>query len=168
MKVEAKGMFVERRFVCSAVLVLALFIGGCAGRGSGTDLSEGMQQVSDEAIAAFYIRTDQFYSRLALRRFNSNSTYRDPELRGFFRDERSFSDYYADLAQDLENRHFERSYPLTSEIGEFLFDGPGKARVVFRVVGKNGLPLRWWKVALEREDHWERIGGHWWLVPGKL
>jgi hypothetical protein len=34
--------------------------------------------------------------------------------------------------------------------------------------GQNSLPLRWWSVGLDITDRWERIGGRWWVIPGKL
>ena len=37
-----------------------------------------------------------------------------------------------------------------------------------RIVGDNGLPLRFWKTGIDREDRWERVEGTWWIVPGKL
>jgi hypothetical protein len=49
-----------------------------------------------------------------------------------------------------------------------LVDGPGRARVKVRIVGENALPLRIRRVILDREDRWERVGGEWWVVPGKL
>lgn len=149
-------------------LVVALTL-SCVGRdGAKPDLSQPVQRVSDEAVASFYVRADAFYARLIERRFNANVTYQDEALRGFFRTSHEFSDYYASLAYRLETAHFERSRPLTAEVKEFVFDGPGKAHVVYRVTGENGLPLRWWKVKIERTDHWQRIDGAWWLVPTKF
>lgn len=110
----------------------------------------------------------QFYSQIQGRRFNSLVTFRDPELRRAFRDERAFSDYYADLAQALELADFERSRPIEAEVQEFLVDGPGRARVRVRFVGENDQPLRWWETELVREDRWVREDGQWWLVPGRL
>jgi len=53
-------------------------------------------------------------------------------------------------------------------VTEFLFDGPGTARVKLRIVGDDGRPLRLGKSTVRREDRWERVGGTWWIVPGKL
>jgi hypothetical protein len=49
-----------------------------------------------------------------------------------------------------------------------MLDGPGRARVRFRLRGDNGLPLRFWSTSIEREDVWQREDGRWWIVPGKL
>ncbi len=132
------------------------------------DPSHGIQVVSNEAVIDFYERAAFFYSRLARRRFNTLATFRDELLRDFFRSEISFSDYYADLAGAMENSHFEQNRPLRLDVVEFVVEGPGSARVNTRIVGENGLPLRFWGTHLDREDRWERVEGTWWIVPGKL
>ncbi len=114
----------------------------------------------------FYQRASQFYQRLTGSRFNSLSTFRDPSLREYFESEESFSDYFADLAQDLSDAHFARNRPVSSVVEEFSVDGPGKARVRTRIVGDNGKPLRFWSTSLTREDRWERRNGRWWIIPG--
>jgi len=114
----------------------------------------------------FYQQASQFYQRLTGSRFNSLSTFRDPSLREYFESEESFSDYFADLAQDLAEAHFARNQPVSSVVEEFSVDGPGKARVRTRVVGDNGQPLRFWSTSLVREDRWERRDGRWWIIPG--
>ena len=67
-------------------------------------------------------------------------------LRDYFRTDRSFSDYYADFAEELEAAHFERNVPAGLEVLEFRFEGPGEARVQVRIAGRNGQPLRVGKV----------------------
>ncbi len=150
--------------------------GGCAlwpfggGRdpGPAADPRYGLEVADDAAVVQFYERAQAFYERFALRRVNTLATYRDEVLRDYFRSEGAFSDYYADLAQDLADAHFERNRPLRLEVVEFRLRGPGEAEVETRIVGDNGLPLRWWSTGLERTDRWERIQGQWWIVPGKL
>jgi hypothetical protein len=132
------------------------------------DPSFGIEVVSDEAVVDFYERAVFFYSRLARRRFNDLATFRDELLRDFFRSETAFSDYYADLAEAMESSHFEQNRPLSLDVVEFAVDGPGSARVTTRIVGENGLPLRFWETRLVRVDRWERMDGTWWIVPGKL
>jgi hypothetical protein len=132
------------------------------------DPSHGIEMVSNEAVVDFYERAVFFYSRLARRRFNTLATYRDELLRDFFRSEIAFSDYYADLAEAMENSHFEQNRPLSLDVVEFVVEGPGSARVNTRIVGENGLPLRFWETRLDRVDRWERVEGTWWIVPGKL
>lgn len=149
-----------------------LFLGaGCArGPASGVaaDPSRGVEVVSSESVLEFYERATFFYERMARRRFNTLATYEDRALRKYFRSESSFSDYYADLATELAESHFEKNRPLSLTVEEFLVDGPGRARVRVRIVGENGLPLRFWETVLEREDRWVRLDGQWWIVPGRL
>jgi hypothetical protein len=109
-----------------------------------------------------------FYGRLVKRRFNSIATYQDPALREYFRTIESFSDYYADLAQNLADQHFEANRPTAVEIQSITWDDPAKARVTVRFVGENGLPLRWWSTSFDRVDQWERVDERWWITPGKL
>jgi hypothetical protein len=151
---------------CASMSALWPFGGGeKAPRG---DPSYGVAVVSNEAVIEFYERAVFFYSRLARRRFNTLATFRDELLRDFFRSESAFSDYYADLADAMEVSHFEQNRPLSLDVVEFAVDGPGSARVTTRIVGNNGLPLRFWKTRLDRVDRWERVEGTWWIVPGKL
>jgi hypothetical protein len=156
----------------AVVGVLAASLCGCAlvrGRGGVVaDPSFGVEIVDGPAIVEFNQRANAFYSRLSNRRFNVIATFRDEKLREYFRTDRAFSDYYADLAEDLDDAHFERNEPTELEVLEFRFEGPGDARVRVRMEGENGLPLRPWDVAVVREDRWERVGGNWWIVPGKL
>lgn len=126
----------------------------------------GVEVLSDSPEVEFHLRASEFYERLTGRRFNSLTTYRDPSLREFFESQESFSDYFADLAQDLADAHFERNQPLATAVEEFLVDAPGRARVRVRIGGDNGLPLRFWSTSLVREDRWERRAGRWWIIPG--
>lgn len=165
----------------AAVVALALALAGsaCASvsprswlrRGPGevpADPSFGVEQVDGPAIVEFHGRAASFYGRLAHRRFNQIGTFRDDVLREHFRSERAFSDYYADFAQELDDAHVDRNEPTALEVLEFRFEGPGDARVKVRIAGANGQPLRPGSVELDREDRWERVGGTWWIVPGKL
>ena len=169
----------RRRLAAAALLALALGAGGCAGsgprswfrRGPATvpaDPSFGVEIVDGPAVVEFHSRASNFYGRLAHRRFNQIGTFRDEKLREYFRTERAFSDYYADFAQELDDAHVDRNEPSGLEVLEFRFEGPGDARVKVRIAGANGQPLRPGSVKLEREDRWERVGGSWWIVPGKL
>ncbi|MEN8181814.1 MAG: hypothetical protein ABFS46_04695 [Myxococcota bacterium] len=150
-----------------AILLLLL---GCFGGPPGPppDLSAGVEIVESEGIAEFYERAAAFYDRMAQRRFNTLATYEDTVLRRYFKDVSAFSDYYADLASDLAEAHFEKSRAVSLSVEEVLVDGPGQARVKVRIVGRNALPLRRRAVVLQREDRWERVGGNWWIVPGRL
>jgi len=157
-------------------LLAILLLAGCRAGGPfplgretpAPDLDRGVALVESPEVISFYERASFFYGRLARRRFNSLATYRDEVLRDFFRSEEAYADYYADLASRLYEAHFERSRPTSLEVLEFALEGPGKASVTTRIVGRNGLPLRFWKVELDRVDRWERIDGTWWVVPGKL
>jgi len=136
--------------------------------GPRPDPAYGVAVTEDAAVIEFYQRASYFYERFRLRRVNTLSTYRDEVLRDFFRTDASFADYYADLSQSLTDAHFERNRPLELDVVEMRLTGPGVAEVVTRMVGENGLPLRWWSTAMERTDRWERMQGRWWIVPSKL
>jgi hypothetical protein len=157
------------------LLAAALAAAGCSlwpfGRepeGPAPDPAYGVVEVDSEAITGFYARAESFYGRIAQRRFNTLSTYRDEVLREFFRTEAAFADYYADLAADMAEASFERNRPLVLEVVEMRLSAPGEAEVVTRIVGEDGRPLRPGKTALERVDRWERVGGRWWIVPAQL
>lgn len=184
----------RRAAAAASALLLALAAGGCARPGwmklpdvslPDVDLpSVKLPTLRPEAVAArpapdaavevltdspevdFHLRASRFYERLAGRRFNSLTTYRDPALREFFQTPENFSDYFADLAQDLADANFARNQPLATSIEEFVVDAPGRARVRVWLGGDNGLPLRFWSTKLIREDRWERRDGRWWIVPG--
>lgn len=126
----------------------------------------GVEVLSDAPELEFHAVASEFYERLTGRRFNSLTTFRDPALREFFESQESFSDYFADLAQDLADANFARNEPLNASVQEFLVDSPGRARVRVQMGGNNGLPLRFWSTSLIREDRWERRAGRWWIVPG--
>jgi hypothetical protein len=161
-----------RRAALVGLLGVALAAPGCSlwrgGSEVAADESFGVEVVEGPAILEFHRRASTFYGRLSQRRFNVIASFRDQVLRDYFRTDRSFSDYYADFAEDLEQAHFERNVPTMLDVLEFRFEGPGQARVRVRIDGRNGLPLRVGTVQLEREDVWERVGGTWWIVPGKL
>jgi hypothetical protein len=166
---------VRRPTAPAAALLAALALApGCAlwrddaPAGARPDAGYGVRVVEDPDVVEFYQSAAAFYGRLRLRRVNSLATYRDEELRDYFRTDSAFADYYADLAQSLAESHFERNRPLDLEVVEFRVEGAGVAEVVTRIQGENGLPLRWWGTEIERVDRWERIQGRWWIVPSKL
>jgi len=139
--------------------------------GDGGDDAPGrvseVEVVESAEVADFYVRATEFYDRLEGRRFNSLVSFRDAGLRAYFESEQSFTDYYADVADDLATANFARSVPIQTEVREFLVDGPGRARVHVRVVGEDGRPLRFWTTSIEREDLWERRSGQWWITAAK-
>ncbi len=163
------------------VLLAALLVPGASGCGMWARLNPwaveeavqgdpgfGIQVAQGPAILDFHLRAASFYGRMAHRRFNVIATYRDEFLREFFRSDPAFSDYYADFARELDDAHFDRNRPGVLEVTEFSIHGPGEARVMVRIRGDDGRPLRRGTVSLEREDRWERVAGSWWIVPGKL
>ena len=166
----------SRVFLVAVLVLVAGGLSGCAlwpfGQeqvpGPAPDLDQGLVVAEDAGVVGFYQRASSFYGQLAHRRFNDISTYRDEQLRDFFRSEGAFSDYYAGLAQALMEAHFERNLPLSLDVVEFRLQGPGEAEVVTRMVGDNSLPLRRGTTELERVDRWERLQGTWWIIPGKL
>jgi hypothetical protein len=157
----------------AAVLVACLMLGcglwpfGGDGAGPPPDPAHGLALVDDAALLEFHQRATAFYTRLAKRRFDSIQTYQDEALRDHFRSEEAFADYYADLTSALVEAHFEKNRPVALEVVEFALEGPGRARVVVRLLGEDGRPLRRGSVQLERNDRWERIDGAWWIVPGR-
>ncbi len=136
--------------------------------------------VSSDAALSLQRRADGFYLRLAQRRFNTLETYNDFILRDHFRTLDLFFDYYADLAQALDEAHFQRSRPLLVEVQEYLFEGEQTALVQVSFQGRDDRPI--WSFArllvvpfffpkgtsLVRIDRWELADGTWWIRPGKL
>lgn len=163
-----------------AVLLLLPLL-ACAGRGTpdpATDSDRTLGQFLDPEAAgsseALPRLVADFYSRISNRRVNSIATYQDPGLREFFRTEQSWSDYYAELVQTLDDAHFEAVRPTGVEVQSIdmqsgvALSSQKRAVVTVKLTGENGLPLRWWTISLVRKDRWEEEGGRWWIVPGKL
>ncbi len=158
-----------------AALLAGLLALGCGGwppfAGLGDeappDDSHGIELVEGGAVVDFYERASAFYGRLARRRFDSIETYQDEALRGFFRNEQVYADYYADLAAALVEAHFEKNRPLVLEVVELQLEGPGRAHVQTRISGEDGRPLRRGAVHLDRTDRWERSDGTWRIEPGR-
>ena len=128
----------------------------------------GSVGVAGEYAINFLQRAETFYERLIRRRFNTLETFNDGVLRDHFQTPDAFFDYYAELAQTLNEAHFERSRPLDVEVEEFLFENRFRARVQVRFLGEDSRPLRPGKTALIRLDRWERVEGRWWIRPGRL
>ena len=111
---------------------------------------------------------DIFYELVSNRRFNSIATFQDPALREFFLTRESFADYYADLAHQLDAAYFEASRPTRAAVEGLAVQGSDAVWIRVRFTGENGLPLRWWKTHLIRDDLWRYSEGRWWIIPGKL
>ena len=147
-------------------LVLAL---ACAGSPARIPLPAGTGVAPDpERVLGFYARADAFYARLAKRRLNALETFNDAFLRQHFRSQDAFFDYYADLAHQLDQAHFEKSRPSGVEVEELAFETDSLAWVQVRFHGEDDRPLRLDSTSLVRRDRWELGEGSWWLVPGKL
>ena len=153
----------------AAALAIALFFAACSTHdGPVPEPPGGSVAVSPDTSLSFYVQANTFYTRLIQRRFNTLETFNDPVLRDQFRTENRFFDYYADLAQNLHDAHFERSRPIEVAVEGFVFESSQRVRVQVRFVGEDNRPLRPNKVSLVRLDHWERADGRWWMTPGKL
>jgi hypothetical protein len=146
---------------------LCLF--GCAALPPPLEVPDGSGvSVSPARALSFQRRADGFYLRLEGRRFNTLETFNDFILRDHFETLDLFYDYYADLAQSLQGARFEKSRPDSIEVEDFAFDNPRSVRVKVRFGGSDGRPLHPGSTALVRIDHWEWIGGTWWIRPGKV
>ena len=157
-----------RRAVAWALALLAGAAWGCFGTGPVSEPPGGSVPVSPAASLAFYMQAEEFYGGLVQRRFNTLETFNDPRLRDRFREESRFFDYYADLADSLNQAHFDRSRPVAVEVEDFIFENPWLAHVQVRFVGEDDRPLRPNQTSLARRDRWERVEGRWWLAPEKL
>ena len=157
------------RFAGLARLLACALVWGCAAVPPPVEVPEGGGlAVLPERALSFQRRADGFYLRLTGRRFNTLETFNDFILRDHFETLDLFYDYYADLAQSLQGAHFEKSRPDWIEVEDFAFDDERTARVKVRFEGADGRPLRPGGVVLLRVDHWEWIGGTWWIRPGKV
>ena len=156
--------------VSAALAVFALLASsaGCRSAGPVPEPLTGSVPVSPAASLAFYMQASEFYDGLVQRRFNTLETFNDPLLRGQFQSESRFFDYYADLADSLNQADFERSRPVRVDIQDFIFENPWLVHVQLRFVGEDDRPLRPNKTTLGRLDRWERVDGQWWLAPEKL
>ena len=128
----------------------------------------GAVAVGSDTAFALERRVTGFYLRLANRRFNSLETYRDFITRSHFRTPELFLDYYADLAESLNDAHFEQERPDRVQIDDFLFEDALTARVQVRFRGQDNRPLRPGHVELVRVDRWEWADGTWWIRPGHV
>jgi len=153
-----------KRWVPCALALLAIGCGTAGGPIAAPP--EGAIDVPPATALAFQARAQEFYDRLIHRRFNALETFNDRLLRSHFRTEDAFFDYYARLANDLDEAHFERSRPSEARVVDFLFGAPDSAWVQVRFVGEDDRPLRPNDVALIRVDRWDRHEDEWWVSPG--
>jgi len=135
---------------------------------SAVEASTSAAPVPPAESLSFDLRANAFYTGLMQRRFNTLETYNDPRIRDQFRTENQFFDYYADLAQSLDDADFERARPIRVEIQDFLFESQERVHVQVRFVGDDDRPLRPNRTTLRRVDRWERVDGRWWLAPERL
>jgi hypothetical protein len=156
-----------RRRALGTALLLAL---GCASTGDArVGLPEGGAiAVAPDTALAFAERAEAFYTRLIRRRFNALETFNDAVLRRHFRSVDLFFDYYATLASDLGEAHFEKSRPDEVQLLEFVFTSPSEVLVEVRFVGNDDRPLRPDSTDLVRIDRWEKSESEWWVAPAKL
>ena len=157
----------SRRVALARVLVIAL---ACSGLGVAAGCAGGAQNAQSGLPVDPILdrQADDFYERIANRRFDSIATYRDPALREYFRSNEAWSDYYADLVQTLTDQYFEAKRPTHIKLVGIEPQSETRALVRVRFTGENRLPLRWWRTRFVREDTWERVQDRWWIVPGKL
>lgn len=160
-----------RRTPLAIALALVALLGAlptaCRGP-AGPEAQLPSVAVAPEIALGLRKRVDGFYLRLAHRRFNTLETYNDRIMREHFRSPALFLDYYADLAQELADAHFEKRRPREIEIEELRFEDPASASVRVRFVGSDDRPLRPGDTKLVRIDRWEWAEGAWFVQPGKL
>lgn len=156
-----------RWLALAAALSLAPIGAACRGPAPAEPSAPSIAVDSDVALA-LRKRADGFYLRLAHRRFNTLETYNDRIMREHFQSPALFLDYYADLAQALDDAHFEKRRPRRIEIEALRFEDPATATVRVRFVGADDRPLRPGEVQLVRTDRWQRAEGSWFVQPGKL
>jgi hypothetical protein len=158
-----------RSVICAALTGAALLALGCSSSGGHIPAPPaGAVAVGPATALAFHARAEAFYQRLVRRRFNALETFNDPFLREHFRSEDRFFDYYAALAQALDEADFEKSRPTRVEVEEFLFETPTSVRVQVRFKGADDRPMRLDSTYVVRLDRWERDKESWWISPGKL
>jgi hypothetical protein len=157
------------RLLLAGVILGLIFCSACASSsGHIPKPPSGSVGVAGGYAIEFLQRTETFYTTLIRRRFNTLETFNDRVLRDHFQTPDAFFDYYADLAQSLNEARFERSRPTDVQVEEFLFENRFIAQVQVRFVGRSSRPLNPGRSVLVRLDRWERIDGRWWIRPGKL
>ncbi len=132
------------------------------------DVADPRALLDEAETLVFRQRIHAFYQRLVQRRFNTLETFNDPLLRDTFRSIDLFFDYYADFAQDLSEANFQKSRPNDAVVLDFTFDSARRALVLVRFAGKDGRPMRFGTVYLDRIDRWERADDRWWVTPERL
>src|SRR5262249_10204808 len=126
-----------------ALLLAALLGSGCASPPGEIPVAPGAGVAPNaDVVLDFYARGQGFYARLTERRMNALETFNDGFLREHFRTKEAFFDYYADLAHQLGNAHFEKSRPNGVAVQEFVFETPTLAWVQVRFEGADDRPLR--------------------------
>ena len=146
-------------------LPVLLGLGACLWGGGGGPRDE---PVSDAALVELAERVGSFYALLEGQRLDVRSTYEDAELRGYFVDVRSFSDYYAALADRLREANFRHSTPETVLVRAYRLEGDEGALVDVVLIGRHERSLMFWGLELEFTDAWRRQNGTWFLAPDKL
>jgi hypothetical protein len=158
-----------RRVIRAALAAAMLLALGCSSSGGHIPVpASGAVAVGPATALAFHSQAEAFYQRLIWRRFNALETFGDAFLRQHFRSEDRFFDYYAALAEALDEADFEKSRPTLVAVEEFLFETPTSALVQVRFKGEDDRPLRLDATYLVRLDRWEWAEESWWITPGKL
>lgn len=133
-----------------------------------TERSAVAAALPEEAARELVPLSEIFYSRITSRRFNSRATFEDPSMRQFFPTIAAYSDYYAALVDALDEAYIEYNRPTRIELLGVEVAASGNLLLKLRFVGRNDLPLRWWRASLVRTDEWSWRDGRWYVVPGKV
>ncbi|MFQ5698301.1 MAG: hypothetical protein ACE5IL_08460 [Myxococcota bacterium] len=161
-----------RLWIAIAVLPLsALCLTGCSlWPHSAGALASGqtLERVRDTDVLALVSRMESFYGALEGRSLDSVDTFEDPRLRSFFESNAAFADYLAALASEVRKANFRHANALRVRVRSFRFPDSSTASVQVELQGRHQRGLRFWTLALEREDTWKLVEGSWWISPDKL
>ncbi len=129
---------------------------------------ESFETVDDERVLGFAERIQGFYAGLEAAPLDALVTFDSSELRGYFRTDQNFSDYYASLAAQVRSGSFRGSTASRILVDDFSFPSRDLAHVEVTFVGRHMRVLRFWEIQVHRMDAWQYLDGNWYLTPEKF
>ena len=130
--------------------------------------SPQLEPVDEPEVLEFAARIEGFYRALERVPLDVAMTFHDQRLREHFRDDDSFTDYYASLADQVRSASFRNGRTDRIEILSFRFESQELARVELSLLGRHQRGLRFWEISLPRTDTWRLREGAWVLSPERL